>query len=415
MQSLLTSLLLVAACSKAAANPPFAGPDGGAAGACLGGPLLSSLGKSNLLMGASMSDQTAAAAAFDARYLYLSGGIFDGAGPCASCASGCASKGHTCANSGGGCAWWGCYQYDQDPPGKYSRDFVAGAKARGEIPHFTYYQILQASGVSEGAPEVRQAANDAAFMSRYFADFRFFLQQIGTGQALIQVEPDFWGYAEQLGSDPHQLSAAVASANAPDCSAEENSVAGLGRCYLAMVRKYAPNAKVGLHGSAWAPGIDALLNKDSSVDIAGEARKLGAFLKAVGADRGDFVTVDASDRDAGFYAASGRQTFWDPQNQTLPHFHQAFTWAGALAVSLQLPVIFWQVPVGNAAQGNQADHWKDNRVDYFFAHTDELVASHVAGAFFGAGARGQTTPESDGGNLIAKMRVYAAAPRAICP
>jgi len=78
---------------------------------------------------------------------------------------------------------------------------------------FTYYMLLQASGVTEGAPEITQAAGDASFMSRYFADWRFLLQRIGQSVALLHIEPDFWGYAEQQSEDPTSLKAAVASAN----------------------------------------------------------------------------------------------------------------------------------------------------------------------------------------------------------
>jgi hypothetical protein len=39
----------------------------------------------------------------------------------------------------------------------------------------------------------------------------------------------------------------------------------------------------------------------------------------------------------------------------------------------------------------------------------ELAAAHVIGVVYGAGASGQTTPESDGGNFIATMKEYAAS------
>ena len=77
----------------------------------------------------------------DLRYQYLSGGIFDGTSPCTSCATGCTTSGTSCANTVG-CAWWGCWQYDQDPPGAYVRNFVSTAKSHSQIPMFTYYQIL---------------------------------------------------------------------------------------------------------------------------------------------------------------------------------------------------------------------------------------------------------------------------------
>ncbi len=419
---LLALSCALSACAGGKATPPVVGsPDAGPAdaglpdgGACIGAALLTELGKSSLLVGASMADATASAGNWDVRYEYIAGGFNDSSGPCASCASGCISNGKSCANSAGGCAWWGCYQYDQLTPGFYIRDFVAKAAGRGEIPMLTYYELLQASKVNEGSAEVTKTA-DQPFMSRYFNDFRFFLQQIGTARAFVQVEPDFWGYAERVNSNPHLISSAVASANPTDCAAQENTFAGLGRCLIAMARKYSPSALIGFHGSGFATGPDCLSNTDTALDVAAEGRKLGAFLLNCGAAGADFITVDASDRDEGYYAFIGNPRTWDPANAKLPTFHQAFNWVTALSESTGLPVFFWQVPVGNSSQNNTANHWQDNRVDYFFSHSGELAAAHVAGMFFGAGAGDQTTPESDGGNLLAKLKAYrTAGGQAVC-
>ena len=385
-----------------------------AGGACIGKALLDSLGKTRVLVGASMLEPSAAAAPWDVRYLYLAGGIFDGSAPCASCASNCTASSRSCANSAGGCGWWGCYQYDQIPPGDFARQFVSSAKARGQLPWFSYYELLHSSKLAEGNAEVA-AINDAAFLARYLGDFRFLLQQIGNEPAMVHVEPDFWGYAQHLNPDPHGIPAKVREAAPGDCGGQEESLAGFGKCLVAMARKYAPNARIGLHASYWATGVDVALNPNGALDVRAEARKVATFLDAAGATAGDFVVTDASDRDAGYYQSIGRNTFWDDKNLTLPDFHQAFSWAKALAEGLQIPVVYWQVPVGNAAQNNTTDHWKDNRVDYFFAQPGELAAAHVAGMLFGAGAGGMTTPESDGGNLIARAKAYAQTPQPLCP
>lgn len=404
MREKLLALLLLAAggCGSNGATTGDGGDclcaDGGGGGAaCLAG----GLGNDHLLIGFSGDDAVAGQAPFDVRYLYLSGGLPDGAGPCASCASGCTSKGVSCQNGGPGCAWWGCWQYDQDPPGAYIRDFVSHAATAHELPMITWYEILQASGVNEGAPEVQQAATDASLMARYYADFRFMLQQIGSAPALVHVEPDFWGYAEQLDGDPHALPAAVASANSMDCGDQENSIAGFGRCLIKMARKYAPNAKIGLHASGWSTKMDVLLNASASLDVAGEAAKTVAFLKEAGPGA-DYVAVDWSDRDAGFYQSMGRNTWWDATNATLPDFAQALKWTGAIGAGLVKPIAVWQIPVGNAMGNDTCDHYKDNRVDYLFAHTADVVAANIALLSFGAGAGCNTTPSTDGGNLAAK-------------
>ena len=390
-----------------------AGGSGGGA-SCLAGAFLAGIGKSKVLVGAAMEDDIAKAAPFDLRYQYLAGGIADGAGPCSKCDTGCTVGGTSCANSGPGCGWWGGWQYDQDPPGAFVRGFVGKVKADKQIPMITYYVLLQASGVAEGAAEVTKA-NDASFMARYYADFRFVTQQVGTDVALLHIEPDFWGYAQQINDDATKIPAAVASANPTDCSALPNTIAGMGQCMIAMSKKYAPNAKVSLHASGWATKFDVLLNKDSGFDVAGHAAKLGKFIAAAGPNA-DFVTVDASDRDAAWYESQGQNRWWDATNATLPNFHQAFVWAKALAESAKKPVLWWQLPVGNMSLTNKTDQWKDNRVDYLMTHMNEVAAAHGLGVAFGSGMGGQTTPSTDGGNLVSKVKAHASGGgQAACP
>lgn len=389
-------------------------PDGPAP-ACLGAGLLASLGKSHVLVGASMEDAIAKQAPFDLRYLYLSGGLFDGAQPCSSCVT-CTAKG-SCKNPSS-CVWWGCWQYDQLPPGEYVRGFVSKAQADKQIPMFTYYELLQASGVAEGKPEVQVAAVDVAFMSRYYADWRFLLQQIGQNVALLHIEPDFWGYAQHVNNDPTKIPAAVASANPSDCAALPNTIAGMGSCMIAMVRKYAPKAKVGLHASSWGTLTPALSNSNPAFDLAADAQKLASFLLACGAAQGDYIVLDASDRDAGYYQSLGQNVWWDASDVKLPHFKQALAWSKLLAEKLGLGILWWQLPVGNMSLPNVTNQWKDNRVEYFFSHTAELAASHAVGIAFGAGAGGQTTPSTDNGLLVSKVKAYGALPgggQALCP
>jgi len=267
---------------------------------------------------------------------------------------------------------------------------------------------------------VTQAAPSTTLMTRYYADWRFLLQQIGQQKALLHIEPDFWGYARLAGS-PTALAAAVASANPTDCGALPNTIAGMGQCMIAMVRKYAPNALVGLSSSAW--NISSNTNK--SVDVTTDAKAVAAFLAACGQSSADFVVVETSDRDAGYYQISqGTNKWWDATDTTLPDYAQDLAWVKALTEALGTPALYWQTPIGNASQSNTTDHYQDNRVDYFFggsaagvqstapttipAHWSALAAAHVIGVAFGAGAGAQTTPETDGGYLISKTKTYVS-------
>jgi hypothetical protein len=293
------------------------------------------------------------------------------------------------------------------------------AAKNNQIPMYTWYVILQASGAKEGPPDEVSVTNDPTFMTRYFDHWRFFLQHVGNTQAILHIEPDFWGYAEMVNANPHLIPSKVTASNPTDCGSQENSIAGLAHCMIAMTRKYAPNAKVGLHGSAWGTSMDVLMNTQAGFDVAGEAQKLAAFLVAAGAQDGDFLAVDASDRDAGFYQyvkGDNGAHFWDTSNAKLPNFQQAFAWAKALAEAADLPILWWQLPVGNPAQNNTCDHYQDNRVDYFLGHTDEVAGSHGVGMAFGAGADCNTTPESDGNNLIMKTQAYSQkGGQPLCP
>jgi hypothetical protein len=178
-------------------------------------------------------------------------------------------------------------------PGAYARDFASKAHGNGQVPMFTYYEILQASGAAEGSAEVA-ATQDAAFMHRYLGDCAVLLDQLASSVALLHLEPDFWGYAEQLNQDPHAIRAAVASGH-PECKGFEDSIAGLGRCMIDMARRL----RVGLHGSGWATKLDVLQNRDPALDVAAEAQKLGAFLAACGGDQADFIGVASSATRAG--------------------------------------------------------------------------------------------------------------------
>lgn len=319
--------------------------------------------------------------------------------------------------AGCGTAWWGTWQWDQEPPGRFVPGFVTPTAAAGLRPMFTYYLLLPAAqdrlGIAEGTQEVTVAARNRAFMAAYLADFRFFLQRLGSAPAVVHVEPDLWGYAQHAaraaGVDAHGLPAEVPLANPTDCAAAEATVAGLGRCMISMVRTYAPNALVSLHGSAWASGFDCVSNDQASLDVAAEARKTADFLLAAGSACADLVVVDLSDRDAGWYETQGRDAWLDPADAALPTFAQAFAWSRALAERAGRRVLWWQLPVGNMSLPNACGAWQDNKLDYFFDHPDRVAASGAAGMLFGSGATCQTSPETDGGHLAARAAALAAA------
>jgi hypothetical protein len=345
------------------------------------------MGSSTVLIGGSMSDASATAAPFDVRYAYVH------SQPAPSSAYYSASLCQAAWTS-----WWGCWSGSTTTPGYYvtwSDAHVAQATYKGSAHpqrfFWTWYSLRDLgdlAGSGDGPGEVA-AINRVDLLTRYMNDYRFFLQKIGNSHDMIDLEPDFWGYVRSLGN-PHQVAAQVSSTNPTDCGSQENSAAGLARCLIAMARKYAPNTTVGIHLSCW----------DWQSNTQGCARDYANL----GAQNADFLVADVSDRDAGWYAQpahGGYNNFWTDQKAAA-----ALGFYKTMAESVGKPVVLWQIPVGNMAQNNTLNHYKDDKVDWFFAHMDQVANAHIAGLLFGAGQGEQTSIETDGGNLISKTIAY---------
>ncbi|SED36518.1 Ricin-type beta-trefoil lectin domain-like [Streptomyces sp. 3213] len=345
------------------------------------------LGSDKVIIGGSMSDASANAAPFDARYAYVH------SQPAPS------SDYYTAAKcKDGWSSWWGCWNGSTTAPGTYVTwrdDVVSQATYKGtsrpQKMLWTWYSLRDlgdAAGEGDGPGEVK-AINRLDLLTRYLNDYRFFLQKIGTSHDMIDLEPDFWGFARSLGN-LHQVPAQVSGANPTDCGSQENSAAGLAQCLIHMTRKYAPNAGVGLHLSCF--------------DWESNLQKCVKDYADLGAKNADFLVSDVSDRDAGWYAQSahgGLDKFWTDQKAAA-----SLKFYKTMSESVGKPVVLWQIPVGNMAQNNTRNHYKDDKVDWFFGHMDQVADAHVAGLFFGPGQDEQTTVESDGGNLINKTIAY---------
>jgi len=340
-----------------------------------------------VLIGGSMSDTSATAAPFDVRYAYVH------SRPAPSSAYYSASLCQAAWTS-----WWDCWSGSTTAPGYYvtwSDAHVAQAtyqgSARPQRFFWTWYSLRDLgdlAGSGDGPGEV-VAIDRVDLLTRYMNDYRFFLQKIGDSHDMIDLEPDFRGYVRSLGN-PHQVAARVSGANPTDCGSQENSAAGLSHCLIAMARKYAPNTTVGIHLSCW--------------DWQSNTQRCARDYANLGAQNADFLVADVSDRDAGWYAQpahGGYNNFWTGQKAAA-----ALGFYKTMAESVGKPVVLWQIPVGNMAQNNTLNHYKDDKVDWFFAHMDQVANAHIAGLLFGAGQGEQTSIETDGGNLISKTIAY---------
>jgi hypothetical protein len=289
---------------------------------------------------------------------------------------------------------------------------------------FTYYQL--ALELEQGHDAT---LNDPTRMHQYLSDVRLlFTKLAGHGTAAaVQFEPDFFGYLKQramMGTSPDQLPAQTHFSDAPECAQLAETASGLMHCVVAIGRAVAPMARIGFHASGWGAYYDPT---DPAADIEASGVAVADFLRSVGADGTDFVTVETLDRDAGFWETSGGGptcsltggsrgvVYWDEANTALPNFAQHMRWVKALTNELQRPALEWQTPLGvpSTTCGGSDGHWRDNRVHYFFAHVADLIDAGVAGMTFGTGAGGQTTLATDGDQFKTAATAYLAAPVAL--
>jgi hypothetical protein len=315
---------------------------------------------------------------------------------------------------------WPTWNANPDYAGKR----IAEAQAHGQAPMLSYYCM-----VAHGENNLPGSVGDITYMTTYYKDFIQLLDTIRAADVpvVLHVEPDFWGYGQQAAIDAggvDKIPAKVSASGAAECASLPETLAGFGKCIIALTRARAPKALLGFHASGWGSKMDIDQNTDPQLDVTQEAAKSVAFFKSVGADGLDFLATDVSDRDAGCYEVGytdamgnvicGQRSnvYWDESNAKLPHFHQQLAWATALAQGSGLPILWWQVPFGvpSPTAGGTPGHFRDNRVHYMFAHLAEYVAAGGVGIAFGTGAGGQTFIDGDMMEFQNAVTAYFSAP-----
>jgi hypothetical protein len=294
------------------------------------------------------------------------------------------------------------------PDGQYATLRANEAKAKGAVPMFSLYEL---AALGDGNFSIVQNGD---YMKVFWADVKLLADRLKAfdAPAMVHVEADFWGYAQRNspGGDPKKFAAKVKIE--ASCADLPDDLTGVGRCITRTLHT-APKVVVGLHASMFG-----------AYDAAGkpDGKAVGAFLRALTSGEADFVATDASDRDAGCFEAKPAQFdcgrggttgwYWDEANKASPNFREYEAWMSAMHAGAQVPVLVWQVPMGvpSATPGGAPNQYRDNRVKYFFAHPGELVTAGAFGIAFGAGAKGQTTIDTDSGQFETALAAYNSNP-----
>ena len=325
------------------------------------------------------------------RYQYLAGGV----------------------NTGQGWATW-------NPGGSFVTRYEQETWRAGEIPVFTYYQLLQSKPGASGGEAAADLANlrDPATMRAYWADVRLlFARAKSSKTVVVHVEPDLWGYLEQAGDT------ALASSFAQE--------------WIRLRNELAPNVILAYHMSGWGTKHDIVYEKPPDATVIRYATESADFYLSLHAHF-DIAFEDFSDRDAGFYQkVEGNPKTWFTPADFRRHMLYAQTFVRLAGIRM----VAWQIPLGNTimrAENDTWDHYQDNRVQWLLgagsrARLEQYAAAGFAGFLFGRGADGNTcacdaahdgvtnpppidgntraslSADDDGGYFKAQVRAYYAA------
>jgi hypothetical protein len=304
----------------------------------------------------------------DARYQYLAGGV----------------------NTGTGWATW-------NPNGSFVSLYVRESIARHIIPVLTYYQLLHSKPSLGRAELERDVSNlhDRATMRAYWADYSLLLRRVapaaGRHLAVIQIEPDLWGFLEQA----HATALARSFA----------------RHLIALRDRLAPHVLIAWHLSVWGTNEDPTYSKPSFAHMDALAATSAAFYDSLRAHF-DLVFNDITNRDAGFYRTVERNpnTAWGPAD-----FRRHDAYIGGFTRRTHTHVVLWQLPLGNTTLNDTFGHYRDNRLQWWFddpsgRHLQATRDAGVIGLLFGGGVPGTTSAQTDGGLFYRLARRYTAAP-----
>jgi hypothetical protein len=299
----------------------------------------------------------------------------------------------------------------QKPAGAYISTMTAQADCLGAVPLFTLYQMA-----TRGDSDL-SGLRDAAFMRGYWDNVRLLFKtlQVYGKPVLVNVEPDFWGYAQRQNRDPSKSFVHVRTTTNGDCTHLSDDVIGLTGCLIHMARRYAPQALIGFPPSGF-------------IDVAKDEI---AYMQRLGVGQADFTVMQTLDRDVGCFEArfapdacvrATDAQYWQdgaPAFSATPHplhsFKAHFAQARRYFEAFGLPLIWWQTPLGvpSAAPGGTAKAFRDNRTAYFLTRTHEIAAAGGVGVVFGNGTANQTSITSDGGQFKKLSHAYLRKPAAL--
>jgi hypothetical protein len=343
--------------------------------------------------------------------------------------------------------------YSHLPSGGLATNFITSSNAIGMHAAFNIYMLQEDAGADVAIANM--ASLD--FMQKFFWNVRNVAQKANGNKVVFIVEPDTWGYLimKNFGNGPTSAGGnATIRPNLVFCHVNDlgypflasypNTLAGMAQGIIKTIRTFAPDAYVGLHSNHWATWSNgatgaACLGANaggfyqcqagmpfwSVADIDyGVNFQIAWYQELLGGttacDKGDFLAVEKYGYDEGgrwiaFGATANVLYYGNTQYQNWLH------WSKKLGQGINLPLLGWQIPIGNSTLSNAVgvNKYKDGFMEYYFANKQDFTCNGFIGLFMGPGVGASTVytngpgATGDDGWLFSNLRTQLDPSRPI--
>jgi hypothetical protein len=342
----------------------------------------------------------------------------------------------------GGAGGPGTWQRWRQGNGSYATAFVADSASNGQVPFLSYYVLQQTEGadhLSHERDKVVAGLRDPSVLRPVVADLTVALRRMqegGARLAVLQVEPDLWGYAQQrYGEDAARVPVAVRASGGALAKGLRNDLRGFATLVTRIRNRYARSVRLAFPVSIWGTNKDIVGSKPDEDELRAMIGRTTRFYRSLGRPF-DLLTFEYANRTSG-YARIVDGVPADQVEWSSADYARHLRYVRGVIAGTRRAGVLWQVPVGNdvmAASDDTKGHYRDDKVQRLLGNRGRpllrsMRASGVIGVLFGSafpndtcacdaqkdgvtgkeardGRRAALSADDDGGYLVEQVKRY---------
>lgn len=252
--------------------------------------------------------------------------------------------------------------------GSFVTAYAEESRKAKTVPFFSYYVLQETPPASRRSAEpdkVADGLSNPIVMRRVANDLRRALQRLGQagGPAVLQIEPDMWGYLQQRHGDDAKDSPVRLKGSSRFAQGLPNNLRGFARMVTRMRNAEAPNVLLAYPVSIFGTHKDIKGSKPSAEELTTMVDRSVRFWRSAGSPF-DLMTFEHANRNAGYQIEVDGVASEDARWTDTDHQRHLTYVRGVLGASRR-PGVLWQVPPGNTVRPEMDDtpgHYTDDKV-----------------------------------------------------